>query len=47
LDDTDGLDPAAEFDEWKLRELMRIKRDREATYAYVPGLIPHMVSLRC
>ncbi|KAL8277818.1 hypothetical protein RQP46_009801 [Phenoliferia psychrophenolica] len=33
VDDTDGLDPTAEFDAWKLRELMRIKRDREAQYA--------------
>lgn len=34
VDDTDGLDEQAEFDEWKLRELMRIKRDKEAQYAY-------------
>ncbi|ORY48829.1 splicing factor, Prp19-binding domain-domain-containing protein [Leucosporidium creatinivorum] len=33
VDDTDGLDPTAEFEEWKLRELMRIKRDKEALYA--------------
>lgn len=33
MDDTDGLEPTAEFDAWKLRELMRIKRDREAQYA--------------
>lgn len=33
LDDTDGLDPEGEFEAWKLRELMRIKRDREAMYA--------------
>lgn len=35
VDDTDGLDPEAEFEAWKLRELMRLKRDREARYAYV------------
>ena len=33
VDDTDGLDPQAEFEEWKLRELHRIKRDTEAQYA--------------
>ncbi|GAA6063714.1 hypothetical protein JCM10212_001825, partial [Sporobolomyces blumeae] len=33
VDDTDGLDPEGEFEEWKLRELMRIKRDKEARYA--------------
>ncbi|GAA5974955.1 hypothetical protein JCM11641_006777 [Rhodosporidiobolus odoratus] len=33
VDDTDGLDPEAEFEEWKLRELQRLKRDREARYA--------------
>lgn len=33
VDDTDGLDPEGEFEAWKLRELMRIKRDREALYA--------------
>ncbi|BGP57113.1 hypothetical protein JCM8202_000555 [Rhodotorula sphaerocarpa] len=33
VDDTDGLDPEAEFEAWKLRELMRLKRDREARYA--------------
>lgn len=33
VDDTDGLDPAGEFEAWKLRELMRIKRDKEAAYA--------------
>ncbi|KAF8323145.1 hypothetical protein DL93DRAFT_2147213 [Clavulina sp. PMI_390] len=31
LDDTDGLDPTAEFEEWRLRELGRIKRDKEAS----------------
>lgn len=29
VDDTDGLDPATEYAEWKLRELLRLKRDRE------------------
>lgn len=29
LDDTDGIDLAAEFEEWRLRELGRIKRDKE------------------
>ncbi|TPX38328.1 hypothetical protein SmJEL517_g00115 [Synchytrium microbalum] len=28
IDDTDGLDEEAEFESWKLRELLRIKRDR-------------------
>lgn len=35
VDDTDGLDDIAEFEAWKLRELMRIKRDKEAQYACV------------
>lgn len=30
VDDTDGLDPDAEFAAWKLRELKRVKREREA-----------------
>ncbi|KAG8907574.1 hypothetical protein FRB99_003498 [Tulasnella sp. 403] len=30
VDDTDGLDPEAEFEAWRLRELSRIKRDKEA-----------------
>lgn len=30
VDDTDGLDPAAEFEAWRLRELGRIKIEREA-----------------
>lgn len=30
IDDTDDLDPEAEIAAWKLRELKRIKRDREA-----------------
>ncbi|KAI8841346.1 splicing factor, Prp19-binding domain-containing protein [Chytridium lagenaria] len=29
VDDTDGADEDAEYDAWKLRELTRIKRDRE------------------
>ncbi|CAH0477217.1 unnamed protein product [Peronospora belbahrii] len=28
-DDTDGLDPAQEYREWELREMRRIKRDRD------------------
>jgi microfibrillar-associated protein 1 len=30
VDDTDGVDPAAEYAAWKLRELKRIKRERAA-----------------
>lgn len=30
IDDTDGLDPEAEHAAWKLRELKRVKREREA-----------------
>lgn len=30
MDDTDDVDPEAEYAAWKLRELKRIKRDREA-----------------
>jgi microfibrillar-associated protein 1 len=30
VDDTDGLDPEAEYAAWKIRELKRLKRDREA-----------------
>jgi microfibrillar-associated protein 1 len=33
VDDTDGVDPAEEFDAWRLRELARIKRDKEAEIA--------------
>ncbi|KAL9622151.1 MAG: hypothetical protein Q9160_003494 [Pyrenula sp. 1 TL-2023] len=33
VDDTDGLDPEAEYAAWKLRELKRLKRDREAIEA--------------
>ncbi|KAG6857656.1 hypothetical protein H0H87_010225 [Tephrocybe sp. NHM501043] len=29
VDDTDGLDPAAEFEAWRLRELGRIKSEKE------------------
>lgn len=35
VDDTDGLDEEAEFDAWRVRELGRIKRDREERIAYV------------
>ena len=30
IDDTDGLDVEAEFEAWRIRELARIKRDKEA-----------------
>ncbi|KAI8078747.1 splicing factor, Prp19-binding domain-containing protein [Halteromyces radiatus] len=33
VDDTDGLDEEAEFEAWKIRELMRVKRDREERIA--------------
>ncbi|KAJ3100860.1 hypothetical protein HDU96_010196 [Phlyctochytrium bullatum] len=33
VDDTDGVDEDAEYNAWKLRELIRIKRDREAAEA--------------
>ncbi|KAI4721492.1 hypothetical protein E4T48_02232 [Aureobasidium sp. EXF-10727] len=33
VDDTDNLDPEAELAAWKLRELRRVKRDREAIEA--------------
>ncbi|KAF5361722.1 hypothetical protein D9758_007387 [Tetrapyrgos nigripes] len=29
VDDTDGIDPEAEFEAWRLRELARIKREKE------------------
>ncbi|KAK9768132.1 hypothetical protein K7432_001482 [Basidiobolus ranarum] len=29
IDDTDGLDEEAEYEAWKLRELQRVKRDKE------------------
>ena len=29
VNDTDGLDEQAEYEAWKLRELKRIKRDKE------------------
>lgn len=46
VDDTDGLDPEGEFEAWKLRELMRLKRDREARYAHVFSLsLPHELAL--
>ena len=33
VDDTDGVDPSGDFDTWRLRELERIKRDKEAEIA--------------
>ncbi|KAI1611086.1 splicing factor, Prp19-binding domain-containing protein [Exophiala viscosa] len=33
VDDTDGVDPEAEYAAWKVRELKRLKRDREALVA--------------
>ena len=30
VDDTDGLDAAAEFDSWRARELARLLRDKQA-----------------
>jgi microfibrillar-associated protein 1 len=30
VDDTDGLDPESEFEAWRLRELARIKKEKEA-----------------
>ncbi|EPQ61112.1 hypothetical protein GLOTRDRAFT_113563 [Gloeophyllum trabeum ATCC 11539] len=33
VDDTDGLDPEGEFEAWRLRELARIKRDKEEEMA--------------
>ncbi|KAI9733313.1 MAG: hypothetical protein M1834_003397 [Cirrosporium novae-zelandiae] len=33
VDDRDGIDPDAEYAAWKLRELKRVKRDREAIEA--------------
>ncbi len=33
VDDTDDLDPAAEFEAWRLRELERIKEEKEAELA--------------
>jgi microfibrillar-associated protein 1 len=33
IDDTDDMDPSSERAAWKLRELQRIKRDREALIA--------------
>lgn len=37
IDDTDGLAPSDEFEQWKLRELKRIQREVESAYAYVPA----------
>ena len=34
VDDTDGVDPAGEFDVWRLREFARIKQDKEAEIAH-------------
>ncbi|CAB4438949.1 unnamed protein product [Rhizophagus irregularis] len=33
VDDTDGLDEQVEYKQWKLRELLRIKRDKEERIA--------------
>ncbi|GAA96314.1 uncharacterized protein L969DRAFT_18339 [Mixia osmundae IAM 14324] len=33
FDDRDGVDPTAEFEAWKLRELLRLQRDQAARYA--------------
>ena len=33
VDDTDGLDPASEFEAWRLRELARIKKEKEEDLA--------------
>lgn len=33
IDDTDGVNPEEEFEAWRLRELSRIKRDKEAEAA--------------
>ncbi|CAA7260013.1 unnamed protein product [Cyclocybe aegerita] len=33
VDDTDGLDPAGEFEAWRLRELGRIKKEKEEQLA--------------
>lgn len=30
MDDTDDIDPEAEFEAWRLRELSRLTRDKEA-----------------
>lgn len=46
VDDTDGLDTEGEFEAWKLRELQRLKRDREERYACV-SLSSHLSSFPC
>lgn len=33
MDDTDGLDPEAEFDQWRARELARLLREKQAQAA--------------
>lgn len=33
VDDTDGLDPTAEFESWRARELTRLLRDKQAQAA--------------
>jgi microfibrillar-associated protein 1 len=33
VDDTDGLNEEEEFEAWKIRELLRVKRDREERIA--------------
>jgi len=33
VDDTDGLDPTTEFEAWRLRELARIKKEKEEEVA--------------
>jgi microfibrillar-associated protein 1 len=33
IDDTDDLDPEGEFEAWRLRELERIKKEKEAQIA--------------
>lgn len=38
MDDADGLDASLEYEQWTLRELKRIKRDREAEQARVVEL---------
>lgn len=33
MDDTDGIDPELEFDQWRARELARLLRDKQAQAA--------------